>query len=1060
MSVSPAVPNKKIVRFLICLFLSGAAGLVYQVAWVKALGLIFGHTVYAIAAVLAVFMGGLAAGSVFLSRWSAQRPDPVSLYSRLELLIGLTGGLSLAALHVVQTLYLAAYPALSHWPPLLFGVRFFGAVVVLFVPTFLMGGTFPILVDATVRSREEFALRTGQMYWVNTAGGVFGTLLAGFILLPAVGLMLTIVVAAVLNLTAGLMAWRNWQPLDGKLPADRKLQAKLPYPRTAASRWLLWMFGAVGFAAMTFEIAWTRMLAVMIGSSTYAFTLMLATFLGGIVIGSMAFQRWVKRPRRQVSLALLHWVQIGIGVSALSSLMLFQSVVSAIPPMLQATNHSFGGLLLTQFTTTALTVLPTAVFFGFNFPMVIALVDSNPGSRHGVSSAVGTAYAANTIGAIMGSLVTGLWLIPKLGSFRLVALVALINLLLAVAIYSSQKQRRVIPLSADAILIAGGLFILLSSHFYNQSLMSISAVLYGSSYQGHLTLSEIASTMDLVFATEGVNDSIAVVRTEGDTALRVNGKIDASTQDSRTQLLLGHLGAAFHSSPRRVLIIGFGSGMTVSALARYPDVQRIDCVEIEPAVLRAAPYLESLNRGVLNDPRVRVISDDARNFLLTSRDSYDLIISEPSNPWIAGIATLFTSEYYSAARQRLAPGGMFVQWLQAYSLPPNDITMVAATFASHFENVTLWRGSDMDFLLLGRTDSAKFQLKHLKDSWQKPGVAADFASMQIHRPAGMFAFFVLNDSAVRRLAQGSHQLNTDDRTLLEYDAPRSLLRSELVDVDQELVSRFRGAPLPENLAPSEAAYALEASLETDLDLNDTTGAQALLRALGQQPESASLDVAKGRIALNRGKAAEGREFLEAAVKLDAGSPDAAYWLAKAEQATGDDASARARLTALIESHPRYLPALEEAVQIAAGEQDYVTALATQLKRMNLMQKPAASEYGRLGLILLNIANYSEAESALFKGLTVDPNCYSCHFALGELYLHVGKLSLAKENFEWAVRHFPDYDVANFRALAGIEIMLGEKEAAHDTLSEARRVFPQDDDLLRQTEALGDARRRP
>lgn len=1054
MSVLPAVRDKRLVRVLICLFLSGAAGLIYQVAWLKALGLIFGHTVYAIAAVLAVFMGGLAAGSAFLSRWSARRPDPVALYSQLELLIGLTGGLSLAALHVVHTLYLAAYPGLSHWRLLLFGIRFFGAIFVLFIPTFLMGGTFPILVAATVRSPKELALRTGQMYWINTAGGVFGTLLAGFILLPAIGLTLTIVVAAVLNLTAGLMAWRNGQPGTTDLPATSPLQ------RDAASRWLLWLFGVVGFAAMTFEIAWTRMLAVMIGSSTYAFTLMLATFLSGIVIGSMAFQLWVERLRRQLSLSLLQWVQIGIGLSALSSLMLFPTVASLIPRLLLGMNQTFVGLLLTQFTTTALTVLPTAICFGFNFPMIIALADGYPNRAPdrtpGGSSVVGAAYAANTVGAIIGSLVTGLWLIPRLGSFRVVALVAAINLALAAAVHLSQKRKRLIPLAAEAILIVSALFIVVSSYFYNESLMSISAVLYGGSYEGRLTLSEIASTMDLVYATEGINDSIAVVRTEGDVALRVNGKIDASTQDSRTQLLLGHLGAAFHRSPRRVLIIGFGSGMTVSAVARYPDVQEIDCVEIEPAVIRAAPYLESLNRGVLKDPRVRVIFDDARNFLLTSRDSYDLIISEPSNPWIAGIATLFTSEYYAAARQRLAPGGMFVQWLQAYSLPPNDIGMIAATFASHFGNVTLWHGSETDYLLLGRTDSAEFQLEHLRNSWQKPGVAEDFASLQIHRPEGLFAYFVLDDAGVRRLARGSHQLNTDDRTLLEYDAPRGLLRSELIDVDHELISKFRGTPLPEKLSRSVAGNALEAGLATDLDLNDSTGAQAFLGALPHEPESANLDIARGRIALNRGKAAEACGFLEAAFKLDPSSPDAAYWLAEAEQQTGDHASARATLGVLLQLHPRYLPGLEEEMQLAASEEDFATALATQLKRMDLMPNPPAFEYGRLGVLLLKTSNFSEAESALSKGLAEDSYCYACHFAMGELYLRTGKLSLAKEHFEWAVRHFPDRDVAGFRALAGIEVALGEKQAARETLNEGRRVFPQDAGLLKQTEEFGGA----
>ena len=237
---------------------------------------------------------------------------------------------------------------------------------------------------------------------------------------------------------------------------------------------------------------------------------------------------------------------------------------------------------------------------------------------------------------------------------------------------------------------------------------------------------------------EGVNDSIAVVRTDNNVALRINGKVDASTDDARTQLLLGHLGAAFHPAPRRVLVIGFGSGMTASAVARYPDVEKIDCVEIEPAVIRAAPYLESLNRNVLKDSRLHVIFDDARNFLLTTREKYDLIISEPSNPWIAGIATLFTDEYYAAARQRLAPGGTFVQWLQAYSIAPADLRMIVATFAPHFSEVTLWRAGETDLLLLGRTDT------ELPSDFRPPPLAlgatsalrADFESIDVHQPRG------------------------------------------------------------------------------------------------------------------------------------------------------------------------------------------------------------------------------------------------------------------------------------------------------------------------------------
>src|SRR5262249_12217830 len=355
---------------------------------------------------------------------------------------------------------------------------------------------------------------------------------------------------------------------------------------------------------------------------------------------------------------------------------------------------------------------------GFNFPAVVVLLNRTGRDGAGESKLVGRAYAANTLGAIVGAVAAGFWLGSGLGEFRLLAFTAGMDLLVGLSLELRASQRVVVRLGVNVTCLLAAFLVGLSPSFNNKSLLSLSAVLYGNSYQGHLTLDEIAATNDLVFATDGVNASIGVLRSDNYVALRVNGKTDASTGDARTQLLLGHLGAALHPTPRRVLVVGFGSGMTASAVARYPDVEEIDCVEIEPAVIHAAPYLGSLNRGVLGDRRVRVVFDDARSFLLTSRLKYDLIISEPSNPWIAGVATLFTDEFYSAARQRLAPGGIFVQWVQSYSLDPADLRMIMATFAPHFAEVTLWRGEETDLLLLGRTDTAPVQFNHLRALWQ------------------------------------------------------------------------------------------------------------------------------------------------------------------------------------------------------------------------------------------------------------------------------------------------------------------------------------------------------
>lgn len=1039
------------VAILGCFFLSGAAGLVYQVAWAKALGLIFGHTVYAAAVVLAVFMAGLASGSVYLGRLAKGHANPVALYARIEFLTAATGALSLAGLAAVRSLYVIMYPVVSGSQIPLLALRLLGVTVVLFIPTLLMGATLPILVHGLVRNSADLGAGVSQLYWMNTLGAVAGTLIAGFFLLPTWGLRVTICCAAAINALAGLIAlWassgRRSAPVVKVLP--RKLSPDRNTREPVSFRSLLFLFAVVGSTAFAYEIAWTRLLAITIGSSTYAFTLMLAAFLLGTVMGS-AFFHYFFADSRKVSLATLSWTQIGIGMAAVSSLVLFPLMAAMVPDLLRKGDQAFGGLVLTQFVVSALALLPMAIIFGFNFPVFVVLLDRSDAGPTESSVTVGKAYAANTIGCIVGAVVTGFWLVPWLGSFRVIGLAAAVNLLLALMLDSREPRRRVPHLAIDTCCFILAVVVGFSSVFYNRPLLMLSAVLYGNSHQRRLTFGEVVATTDLVFAEDGVNDSIAVVRTDANVSLRVNGKVDASTGDARTQLLLGHLGAALHNLPRRILIIGFGSGMTVSAVARYPDVEEIDCVEIEPAVIRAAPYLASLNRGVLGDARVHVVFDDARNFLLTSRKQYDLIISEPSNPWIAGVATLFTDEFYRAARQRLAPGGMFVQWLQSYSLDPADLRMIMATFAPHFAEVTLWRGEETDLLLLGRTNTAPLQFNHLRALWQNQALRADLESIDVRQPEGVIAYFLLDDAAVRKLGEGS-ALNTDDRTLLEYHAPETMLMRGLSDANDELITQFQTGPLPANLDSAEVKRAVDAGLETALDLNDMRHAKSLLGILGSQPASAQGYIAQGRFSLLQNNLSDAKSFLTKALAADSGSPQAMHWLAIAEQRSGDSASAQLLVSQILRQDPTFLPALEDEMLFAAERREFQVALRAQLQRMALMPDPPAAEYCRLGAIWMKLSDRTAAEPVLLKGTLKDPYSYACHLELGELYRETGRFPLARQHFEWVLRFFPDADATIFRSLAGVYVVLGDMKSAGSTLRKGRRIFP-DDTALQNAE---------
>ena len=409
---------------------------------------------------------------------------------------------------------------------------------------------------------------------------------------------------------------------------------------------------------------------------------------------------------------------------------------------------------------------------------------------------------------------------------------------------------------------------------------AFNTVMYWNLYDRPLTLRENAHLVDIVYFADGLNSTISVARTDDYISLRTNGKVDASNHDVTTQRLLGHLGALAHP-PRRVLLIGFGSGMTASALASYPELERLDVVEIEPAVMGAAPLLTQLNRNVLHDPRVHVTLDDARNFLFTTRERYDLIVSEPSNPWIAGVATLFTREFYRAAQARLAPGGALVQWLQAYSLYPDDLRMVLATFLSEFHGATLWHGDAPDLILMAPSISPEEILNRARTLYSVPSLHDDFKRLGMDEPAALFGFYLLDDAALRNFCSGA-RINTDDLTLLEYHAPRSLLVHGLEDKNRKAILLAQKT-LCQPISIGSARCGACGRATTSLNLEDTDGADHFLRPLGNRPITAAIAIARGRAALAHSNFQGAYHAFDAALVLDPNSIQAAWGRAETDR---------------------------------------------------------------------------------------------------------------------------------------------------------------------------------
>jgi len=1035
----------------VCFFFSGAAGLIYEVAWTKSLGLLFGYTVYASATVLAVFMGGLAAGSIWLSQKTERVCRPIALYGWVELGVAATGAASLPGLSGVRWVYYHLYPLVSHSELSLLAVRFLGASLVLIVPSFLMGGTLPILVRSLSpqgnRGSTQIGRRVSLLYWVNTLGAVAGAIVTGFILLPAVGLRLSVASAVLLNACAGAVALRVSRRFEFVPTASPSIQPSGTPParqygqsgKPTLVALLLVAFALVGATAISYEIAWVRLLSTMLGSSTYSFTLMLATFLLGIALGSMLYERWSRN--HQPTITTFARTQALTSITALLFLVFSRELPRVVPFILEMTGESFRGLVLGQFVAAAFAMLPAAVVFGFNFPAVVGLIAglSKGDERPGVTT--GRSYAANTCGAILSAVATGFFFLPRLGSFRVVALAAAVNLLLAIALELFSEPRRIVAIFVNLALLACIVGAGWSSMFYDRALASFGTVLYWNLHKTSLTLQEAANTEEIVFLEDGPNATISVSRSDNYVALKTNGKVDASSVDTNTQILLGDLPAIFHPNPRRALVIGLGSGMTASALSRFPEVEQIDCIEIEPAVVHAAPYLERLNRGVLRDSRLHLIIDDARNTMFTSRDRYDLIISEPSNPWIAGVATLFTDEFYAAARQHLSHGGMFVQWVQGYSLESSDLRMILATIAPHFSDVTLWHSAGADFLVLARTESVALDFSRARTLWSSPQVREDFSTLQLGRPESWPVYFRLSDPEVRALAAGGER-NTDDRTLLEYRAPRSMVGETRREALEATVQRYQRGLLPAELRASETRPALEAAAESSLDLSANSSAD-YVHALNGETLTPALEIMRGRLALKENRNAEAVAHLSRATMLEPDNGDALYWLAMAKHIAPNDLEGDILLTRILRRDPINLPALASRVTFARDRRDWRTGAQAQVEHIAAMKDPPSSEYCMLGDLWVRAGNLTSAEEALVAGLERDPYSYLCHRELGEVDRLTGRFVAARAHLELVVRMYPEMDSGTYASLALVYQAQEHPDMARDILSKGLRIFPKD-----------------
>lgn len=781
-----------------CFFASGAAGLLYEVLWSRILGLTFGYTVYAVTTVLAAFMAGLALGGVLLGRYADRCRNPLRLYAILEIGIGAYCLAAPSLLSLARHVYLAASVAGSEGLAARMPVQFALAFGVLVIPATLMGGTLPAVARALVTAPGEAGKRIGFLYGINTLGAALGAFAAGYGLLPSIGLSATNVLGVALNLSAGAAMLLISRGDRLRTPAGKERPRAATVIREESDTLLLWAFAASGALGMTYQIVWFRSLVLVIGSSTYAFSAILVTFLAGIAIGSFLYARMGARLQAPDGPFLFAVLMIGIGTSAFLLVPLFDRLPRIFFFLFRGYGGSFGYILGVQFLIVFLVVLIPTTLMGMTFPCLAAHLARRI-DRFG--SDLGALYAWNTVGAIAGSVAAGFLLVPSIGAYRTLTLAIGGNVLLGAAILLRRTPSR--RWVAFSVLGAFAVALLLWPP-WDRRLMN-SGVFHLPKLPPSIDALIGSRSLDQLFFREGISSTVSVVKDDrGVTALLVNGKADANNADDmETQVNLANVPMLLHPSPRRIAVLGLGSGVTAGTAALYPETIRIDIVEIEPAVVAASDHFRKENRGILSDPRVRIHIDDGRSHFEGIGKRYDVVISEPSNPWMAGIANLFTKEFFRSVRTRLEPGGIFCQWLQAYSIAPEELKMVARTFQDVFPAASLWAAGEGDFLLIGHRDKVWVTTPaaiHARAAGH-PALREAFSIYGGAPVLGLAANYLLGPAELRAFA-GSGPRNTDDRPLLEFSAPRSLYAfgpKNVPTIKREILS-FKAGIVPPFLA--------------------------------------------------------------------------------------------------------------------------------------------------------------------------------------------------------------------------------------------------------------------
>jgi len=776
---------------LLLLFMgSGCAALIYEIVWLQLLQLAVGSSAVSLGVLLGTYMGGMCLGSLLLSKFVSASQHPLRVYAKLELGIGIMAIVVLFLIPMLDSLYAAIA---RHGLQGVF-LRAVVAAICLLPPTFLMGASLPAIAR-WVEATPQGVSWLGFLYGGNIAGAVFGCLFAGFYLLRVFDMAVATYVGAVINFAVALVSFALAKRTPYQPPA-----AVAPIPAAASSSGPGTVYIAIalsGMCALGAEVIWTRLLSVMIGATVYTFSIILAVFLLGLGLGSGAGSILARSGSR----AALGWCQMALAAAiAWAAYALSDSIPNwPINPLL-STSPWFNFQI--DIVRCLWAILPSAILWGASFPL--ALAAASRGREEDPGRLVGRTYAANTVGAILGSILFSVVLVPWIGSQNsqrlLIGLAASAGVLM---LFQSLSLQRVVALGAAL----GAIAVLI----WKVDEVPWMAIGYG---RRMLIVTDAGKPL---FRGEGMNSSVIVSQLPGGQIyFHVSGKVEASNEpfDMRLQRMLGHLPALVHPDPQSVLVVGFGAGVTAGTFVVHPEIKRIVICEIEKIIPPATSrYFGPENHHVLTDPRTTVHYDDARHYVLTTGDKFDIITSDPIHPWVKGTATLYSKEYFEICKQHLNPGGIVTQWVPLYESDPETIKSELATFFEVFPNGTVWAndngGEGYDVVLMGQNGDAPIDVDQMTRRFTGP-VAESLRKVGFSSVAQLLATYA-GRAADLKPWLGDAYVNTDLDLRLQYMAGMGLNYNNAPAIRQEIATYarfpeglFKGTP--EEMQDLEGAF--------------------------------------------------------------------------------------------------------------------------------------------------------------------------------------------------------------------------------------------------------------